>query len=199
MTVNDEEWVSSETTFICGVDEVGRGSLAGPVAAAAVVFQRGVYIPGINDSKKLCPNKRLELFPEILKYSVSTAVGYVDSFLIDKLGINNAVTLAVYRAITSLSVMPEWVLVDGFPIPELPFSQTAIIGGDGLSHAIGAASIVAKVLRDRVMEFYDIFFPVYGFAKNKGYGTAFHMKKIDDYGFCRIHRKSYYPMRRLFQ
>lgn len=198
MTVNDEEWVSSESTLICGVDEVGRGSLAGPVAAAAVVFERGLYIPGIGDSKKLCVNKRLELFPEILKHSVSTSVGYVDSFLIDKMGINNAVMLAMYRAISSLSVMPDWILVDGYPIPGLPFSQTAIHGGDGLSHAIGAASIVAKVLRDRVMEFYDIFFPVYGFAKNKGYGTAFHMKQIDNYGFCKIHRKSYYPMRRLF-
>jgi len=198
MTVKDEEWVSSETTLICGVDEVGRGSLAGPVAAAAVVFEKGVYISGVNDSKKLCPDKRLKLFPEILKFSISASVGYVDSFLIDKMGINNAVMLAMYRAISSLSVMPDWVLVDGFSIPELPFSQTSIIGGDGISHAIGAASIVAKVLRDRVMEFYDIFFPVYGFAKNKGYGTPFHMKQIDDYGFCKIHRKSYYPMRRLF-
>ena len=198
MTLNDEEWVSSEATLICGVDEVGRGSLAGPVAAAAVVFEKGVYVPGVNDSKKLCPNKRLELFPEILKRSISASVGYVDSFLIDKMGINNAVMLAMYRAISSLSVMPDWVLVDGFLIPELPFSQTSIIHGDGLSHAIGAASIIAKVLRDRVMEFYDIFFPVYGFAKNKGYGTAFHMKQIDGYGFCKIHRKSYYPMRRLF-
>jgi ribonuclease HII len=198
MTLNDEEWVSSEATLICGVDEVGRGSLAGPVAAAAVVFEKGVYVPGVDDSKKLCPNKRLELFPEILKHSISASVGYVDSFLIDKMGINNAVMLAMYRAISSLSVMPDWVLVDGFPIPELPFSQTSIIEGDGMSHAIGAASIVAKVLRDRVMEFYDIFFPVYDFAKNKGYGTAFHMKQIDNYGFCKIHRKSYYPMRRLF-
>ncbi len=199
MTGSDEEWVSSEATLICGVDEVGRGSLAGPVASAAVVFERGVYVPGVNDSKKLCPNKRLKLFPEILKSAVSVAIGYVDSCLIDKLGINYAVTLAMYRAISSLSVMPDWVLVDGYPIPELPFSQTAIHGGDGVSHAIGAASIVAKVLRDRVMEFYDIFFPVFGFAKNKGYGTAEHMQKIDEYGFSKIHRKSYYPMRRLFR
>ncbi len=198
MTGNDEEWVSSEAVLICGVDEVGRGSLAGPVASAAVVFQRGIYIPGIDDSKKLSPNKRLELFPEILKHSVSAAIGYVDSCLIDRLGINYAVTLAMYRAISSLSVMPDWVLVDGYPIPELPFPQTAIHGGDGLSHAIGAASIVAKVLRDRVMEFYDIFFPVFDFAKNKGYGTPFHMQKIREYGMTKIHRKSYCPMRKLF-
>jgi ribonuclease HII len=199
MTGSDEEWISSEATLICGVDEVGRGSLAGPVASAAVVFQRGVYVPGVDDSKKLCPNKRLELFPEILKRAISVGIGYVDSCLIDSLGINYSVTLAMYRAITSLSVMPDWILVDGYPIPELPFPQTAIHGGDGLSHAIGAASIVAKVLRDRVMEFYDIFFPVFGLARNKGYGTPFHMKKIDEYGFSKIHRKSYYPMKRLFQ
>ena len=132
------------------------------------------------------------------KYSVSAGIGYVDSCLIDRLGISYAVTLAMYRAITSLSVMPDWVLVDGFPIPELPFPQTAIHGGDGLSHAIGAASIVAKVLRDRVMEFYDIFFPVFDFAKNKGYGTSSHMQKIKDYGMTKIHRRSYCPMRRLF-
>jgi ribonuclease HII len=198
MTGNDEEWVSSEAILICGIDEVGRGSLAGPVASAAVVFKRGVYVSGVDDSKKLSPKKRIELFPEILKHSVAVSVGYVDSFLIDRLGINYAVTLAMYRAISSLSVMPDWVLVDGYPIPELPFSQTAIHGGDALSHAIGAASIVAKVLRDRVMEFYDIFFPVFDFAKNKGYGTASHMQKIKSCGVTKIHRKSYCPMRQLF-
>lgn len=197
MTGSDEEWVSSDATLICGIDEVGRGSLAGPVASAAVVFKKGVYVPGVNDSKKLTPNQRLRLFPEILKYSVSASIGYVDSFLIDRLGINCAVTLAMYRAITSLSVMPDWILVDGYLIPELPISQTAIHGGDGVSHAIGAASIVAKVLRDRVMEFYDIFFPAYGFAKNKGYGTAAHMNSIKEYGVTEIHRKSFSPMREL--
>jgi ribonuclease HII len=197
MTGGDEDWVPSEVTLICGVDEVGRGSLAGPVASAAVIFKRGVYIPGVDDSKKLSPNKRLELFPEILKHSVSASIGYVDSFLIDTWGINYAVTLAMYRAITSLSVMPDWVLVDGYPIPELPFPQTAIKGGDGLSHAIGAASILAKVLRDRVMEFFDIIFPGYDFAKNKGYGTAAHMKRIKDCGATKIHRKSFAPLREL--
>lgn len=198
MTGNDEEWISSDATLICGVDEVGRGSLAGPVAAAAVVFERGVYVDGVDDSKKLTPEKRLELFPKILKKAVSVSIGYVDSCIIDRSGINYAVILAMYRAISSLSVMPDCILVDGFPIPGLPFAQTAIHGGDGVSHAIGAASIVAKVLRDRVMEFYDIFFPVFGFARNKGYGTPFHMKQIDEYGMSKIHRRSYRPMRKLF-
>jgi len=195
MTGGDEGWISPGTTLICGIDEVGRGSLAGPVASAAVIFQRGVYVPGVDDSKKLTPTKRLKLFPEILRNSVSVGIGYVDSFLIDSWGIDYAVTLSMYRAITGLSIMPDWVLVDGYPIPELPFSQTAIKGGDGLSHAIGAASIVAKVLRDRVMEFFDIIFPRYNFAKHKGYGTAAHIKSIKDFGPTKIHRKSFAPLR----
>jgi ribonuclease HII len=197
MTGGDESWIPPEATLICGIDEVGKGSLAGPVASAAVIFKRGVYIPGINDSKKLSPNKRLELFPEILKYSISAGIGYVDSFVIDSWGIDYAVTLSMYRAITSLSVMPDWVLVDGYPIPELPISQTAIKGGDGLSHAIGAASILAKVLRDRLMEFFDVIFPGYDFAGNKGYGTADHIRRIKDYGPTLIHRKSFSPIREL--
>jgi ribonuclease HII len=197
MTFGDEDWVSPETSLICGIDEVGRGSLAGPVASAAVIFERGVYVSGVADSKKLSPNKRLKLFPEILKKSISVGIGYVDSFLIDSWGIDYAVTIAMYRAVTSLSVMPDWILVDGYPIPELPFSQTAIKKGDSLSHAIGAASIVAKVLRDRTMEFFDILFPPYGFAKHKGYGTAQHIENIKEYGPTNIHRKSYSPLREL--
>ncbi len=195
MTGGDEGWISPGATLICGIDEVGRGSLAGPVASAAVIFQRGVYVPGVDDSKKLSPTKRLKLFPEILRNSVSVGIGYVDSFLIDSWGIDYAVTLSMYRAITGLSIMPDWVLVDGYPIPELPFSQTAIKGGDGLSHAIGAASIIAKVLRDRVMEFFDIIFPRYNFARHKGYGTAAHIKSIKDFGPTKIHRKSFAPLR----
>jgi len=197
MTFGDEGWISTEVSLICGIDEVGRGSLAGPVASAAVVFEKGIYVPGVTDSKKLSPNKRLKLFPEILEKSVSVGIGYVDSFLIDSWGIDYSVILSMYRAMTALSVMPDWILVDGYPIPELPFSQTAIKGGDGLSHAIGAASIVAKVLRDRVMEFFDIIFPEYGFAKHKGYGTALHIKNIREYGPTSIHRKSFSPLREL--
>lgn len=197
MNSGDEGWISPEATLVCGVDEVGRGSLAGPVASAAVVFSKGFCIPGIDDSKKLSPAKRLKLFPEILKCSLAVGVGYVDSFLIDNWGIDYAVVVAMYRAITSLSIVPDWILVDGYPIPELPIPQTAIKGGDGLSHAIGAASIVAKVLRDRVMEFFDILFPSYEFAKNKGYGTAFHISRIKKYGGTPIHRKSFSPLKDL--
>ena len=197
MTFGDENWISPKASLICGVDEVGRGSLAGPVTSAAVVFEKGVYVAGVTDSKKLSPNRRLKLFPEILEKSVSVGIGYVDSFLIDSWGIDYSVTLAMYRAVTSLSVMPDWILVDGYPIPLLPFSQTAIKGGDGLSHAVGAASIVAKVLRDRAMEFFDIIFPKYGFAKHKGYGTLSHIQNIKEYGPTSIHRKSFSPLKEL--
>ncbi|MEO0293060.1 MAG: ribonuclease HII [candidate division WOR-3 bacterium] len=197
MIFSDESLIPPDATLICGVDEVGRGSLAGPVVSAAVVFERGFYISGINDSKKLSPQKRLELFPKILKHSVSVGVGYVDSFLIDTWGIDYAVILSMYRAIASLSVMPDWVLVDGFPIPELPIPQVAVKGGDASTHAIGAASILAKVLRDRVMEFFDIIFPFYEFSKNKGYGTSSHIKKIIDYGPSEIHRRSFSPIKDL--
>ncbi|MEA1913594.1 MAG: ribonuclease HII [candidate division WOR-3 bacterium] len=194
MITDEGQWVPPNATFICGVDEVGRGSLAGPVAAAAVIFPRGLIIPGVKDSKKLTPKKRLELFPKILRSSISVGIGYVDSIIIDKWGINYAVVLAMFRAISLLSIVPDWVLVDGFPIPLLPIPQTAIKGGDNLSHAIGAASIVAKVLRDRVMEFFDCLYPQYGFNKNKGYGTAFHIKSIKDYGPSPVHRKSFSPI-----
>ncbi len=194
MIEDEEEWFDTRATFICGVDEVGRGSLAGPVAAAAVLLPKGLIIHGVDDSKKLTPKKRKELFPKILDSAITVGVGFVDSIMIDEWGINYAVVEAMYRAILSLSVVPDWVLVDGFLIPHLPISQTAIKGGDALSHFIGAASIVAKVMRDRVMEFFDIIYPQYGFSKHKGYGTADHIKNIKKFGPSSIHRKTFKPI-----
>ncbi len=188
------EWCPSRATFVCGIDEVGRGSLAGPVAACALVLPKGLIIPGVTDSKKLTPKKRSELFPLILNSSISVGIGFVDSIMIDKWGINYSVFEAMYRALLNLSLIPDWVLVDGDSIPCLPISQTAIKGGDALSHLIGAASIVAKVLRDRVMEFFDILYPQYGFAKHKGYGTALHIKNIRKFGPSPIHRKTFRPI-----
>jgi len=188
------EWCPSRATLVCGIDEVGRGSLAGPVAACALVLPKGLIIPGVDDSKKLTPKKRSELFPLILNSSISVGIGFVDSIMIDKWGINYSVFEAMYRALLNLSLIPDWVLVDGDPIPCLPISQTAIKGGDALSHLIGAASIVAKVLRDRVMEFFDILYPQYGFAKHKGYGTALHIKNIRKFGPSPIHRKTFRPI-----
>ena len=197
MIEDEEAWFDPRATFICGVDEVGRGSLAGPVAAAAVLLPKGLIIHGVDDSKKLTPQKRKELFPKILNSAITVGVGFVDSIMIDEWGINYAVVEAMYRAILRLSVVPDWVLVDGFLIPHLPVSQTAIKGGDALSHCIGAASIVAKVLRDRVMEFFDIIYPQYGFSKHKGYGTADHIKNIKNFGPSSIHRKTFKPISEL--
>ncbi len=188
------QWTDPRAIFVCGIDEVGRGSLAGPVAASAVILPKGLMIPGVDDSKKLSSQKRKELFPKILESAVSVGVGFVDSIKIDEWGINYAVVEAMYRAILKLSVVPDWVLVDGFLIPHLPISQTAIKGGDALCHLIGAASIVAKVLRDRVMEFFDVIYPQYGFSKHKGYGTADHVKNVRKFGPTPIHRKTFKPI-----
>jgi len=188
------EWADPCATFICGVDEVGRGSLAGPVVASAVMLPKNLIIPGVDDSKKLSPQKRKELFPKILESAITVGVGFVDSIKIDEWGINYAVVEAMYRAILTLSVVPDWVLVDGFLIPHLPISQTAIKGGDAICHLIGAASIVAKVLRDRAMELFDIIYPQYGFSKHKGYGTAEHINNIKRFGPSLIHRKTFKPI-----
>lgn len=188
------QWADPNATFICGVDEVGRGSLAGPVVACAVMLPKNLIIPGVDDSKKLSPQKRKELFPKILESAITVGVGFVDSIKIDEWGINYAVVEAMYRAILTLSVVPDWVLVDGFLIPHLPISQTAIKGGDAICHLIGAASIVAKVLRDRAMELFDIIYPQYGFSKHKGYGTAEHINNIKRFGPSLIHRKTFKPI-----
>lgn len=188
------QWADPNATFICGVDEVGRGSLAGPVVASAVMLPKNLIIPGVDDSKKLSPQKRKELFPKILESAITVGVGFVDSIKIDEWGINYAVVEAMYRAILTLSIVPDWVLVDGFLIPHLPISQTAIKGGDAICHLIGAASIVAKVLRDRAMELFDIIYPQYGFSKHKGYGTAEHINNIKRFGPSLIHRKTFKPI-----
>lgn len=188
------QWADPNATFICGVDEVGRGSLAGPVVASAVMLPKNLIILGVDDSKKLSPQKRKELFPKILESAITVGVGFVDSIKIDEWGINYAVVEAMYRAILTLSVVPDWVLVDGFLIPHLPISQTAIKGGDAICHLIGAASIVAKVLRDRAMELFDIIYPQYGFSKHKGYGTAEHINNIKRFGPSLIHRKTFKPI-----
>lgn len=188
------QWVDPDAIFICGVDEVGRGSIAGPVVASALILPKNLIIPGVDDSKKLSPRKRKKLFPIILKSAISIGVGFVDSIKIDEWGINYAVIEAMYRAILGLSVVPDWILVDGFLIPHLPISQTAIKGGDASCHLIGAASIMAKVLRDRVMEFFDLIYPQYGFFKHKGYGTEEHIENVKKYGPSPIHRKSFKPI-----
>lgn len=176
---------------VAGVDEAGRGPLAGPVVAAAVIFPRGIYIPGIDDSKKLSPGKREYLFPIIQKKAIAFAVGIVDEKEIDAINILQATFKAMYLAISKLSVEPQHILVDGRANPYLNHTQTAIIGGDALSFSIAAASILAKVTRDRIMINLDQTYPSYGFAQHKGYPTKQHIAAIEQHGLCPIHRKSF--------
>lgn len=177
--------------LIAGVDEAGRGPLAGPVVAAAVIFKQGVAIEGVNDSKKLSEKTRERLFYEIRKYAVSYGVGMIPNERIDEIDILRATFEAMRRAVDRLSVKPDFVIIDGRDEPLEIKEQMSIIRGDSLSYSIAAASIIAKVTRDKIMNFYDKIYPVYGFAKNKGYATHEHIEAIKKFGRCDIHRKSF--------
>ncbi|RKZ19031.1 ribonuclease HII [bacterium] len=190
----DIDYWTKGVGFLCGIDEVGRGPLAGPVVAASVILPEGCHIEGIKDSKKLSPERREELFGKILNKAISIGLGIVEPILIDRINILQATYEAMRRAILSMRVFPEYVIVDGRPIPGLPLPQEGIVKGDSLSISIGAASIVAKVVRDRIMEMYDLIFPQYGFARNKGYGTKEHIEALFRYGPCPIHRRSFRPV-----
>lgn len=181
--------------LVCGVDEVGRGPLAGPVVAAAVILPEHVELKGVRDSKALTPHKREELYPQILESCISFGIGQVDPMVIDEVNILQATFIAMRRALNKLKVVPQHILVDGCLIPQLPLLQTPIKGGDRKSLSIASASILAKVFRDRLMECYDLRYPQYKFAKNKGYGTREHVEAIFKYGPCEIHRKSFRPLR----
>jgi ribonuclease HII len=181
---------------VAGIDEAGRGPLAGPVVAAAVVFQAGTYIPGVDDSKKLTPRARAGLFDQIMCGAFAVGIGSVDNTVIDEINILNATFLAMDTAVGSLRVRPGHLIVDGNlfrPGPAtsgIPFST--VIGGDGECFSIAAASIIAKVTRDRLMEEFDRAYPGYGFARHKGYGTADHRAAILRLGLCPIHRRSFH-------
>jgi ribonuclease HII len=177
--------------LIAGVDEAGRGPLAGPVVAAAVIFPEDVFIAAVNDSKKLTPQKRLELVPIIQKESIAFATGVVCEKTIDQINILQASFEAMRLALEQLSVSPQHVIVDGKSIPHIPCRQTPIIHGDQKCFSIAAASIIAKVTRDQLMEVYDRMYPQYGFIKHKGYGTRQHIAALRKYGFSPIHRRSF--------
>jgi len=183
-------WSSGEC-FIAGVDEAGRGPLAGPVVAAAVVLRPEENIPGVRDSKKLSPRERETLCPLVMRHSLAVAVGTVPVDEIDQINILQATYRAMREALSRLGIEPTHVLVDGRAIPGLATPQTALVGGDDLSLSIGAASIVAKVTRDRLMADFDRLYPQYGFARHKGYGTREHVLALRTYGPCPIHRKSF--------
>lgn len=176
---------------ICGIDEAGRGPLCGPVVAAAVILPDEYNILYINDSKKLSETKREEVYKEIDKYAVAYGVGIVSPERIDEINILQATYEAMRTAIHKLSVTPDILLNDTVTIPMVDIKQVPIIKGDAKSQSIAAASIVAKVTRDHLMEEYDKLYPEYGFAKHKGYGTAAHIKAIKEYGPCPIHRRTF--------
>ena len=187
--------------LIAGVDEAGRGPWAGPVVAAAVILPWGCSLPGIDDSKKLTPQKRSACFGQILSQALAVGVGMSDPAVIDKINILQATFRAMGFALCSLREKPGLIIVDGNKkIPRLPAKftgvpQRSIVKGDGLSQSIAAASIVAKCFRDSLMEGYDLLYPGYGFVRHKGYGTKEHQKALAQLGPCLIHRKSYAPVK----
>lgn len=177
--------------YICGIDEVGRGPLAGPVVAAAVILPRDTDIYYLNDSKQLSEKKREELYDEIMEKAVSVGIGFVDEKCIDEINILQADYVAMRIALGKLKVTPDILLNDAVTIPEVTTTQVPIIKGDAKSVSIAAASIVAKVTRDRYMVEMDKVYPGYGFASNKGYGSAAHIAAIKELGPCEIHRRSF--------
>lgn len=176
---------------IAGVDEVGRGPLAGPLVAAAVIFPLGYHHPEIDDSKKLSSAKRKKLYQVILQNAIAVGFGVAEPGLIDEINIHQATLLAMKEAVSSLTPQPDYLLIDGLHRLPLPIAQKTIVQGDSLSISIAAASIIAKVSRDLIMETYHRQHPHYNFAKNKGYGTREHQEAIRSHGLCKIHRRSF--------
>lgn len=181
------------SNFIAGIDEVGRGPLAGPVVACAVILPKEFYSEDIDDSKKLSPAKREDLFHIIKREAVSIGLGYVKEDVIDRINIRQASFLAMKKAVARLKIHPDYLLVDGEEIPQIGIPQIAIVKGDSLSFTISSASIIAKVTRDRLMDKYHGLWPEYNFHKHKGYGTSEHLSLLRKYGPCPIHRMSYGP------
>ena len=180
-----------EYSCICGIDEAGRGPLAGPVVAACVILPKDTEILFLNDSKKVTKKRRLELFEEICYKAVDIGVGIIDENRIDDINILNATYEAMQKAIVKMDTEPDILLVDAVRIPDIGIKQISIIQGDARSVSIAAASIIAKVTRDKLMIEYDEQYPEYGFAKHKGYGTTEHIAAIRRHGACPIHRKSF--------
>lgn len=188
----DQEFREFCGGHICGVDEAGRGPLAGPVYAAAVILDPARPIEGLNDSKKLTEKKRELLYDLIIENAVAYSIASADVNEIEQYNILNATYLAMTRAVTGLSIQPEMALIDGNRLPpQLPVAGRTVVKGDALSESIAAASILAKVSRDRVLAQMDIEYPQYGFAAHKGYGTAAHTAALREYGPCPEHRMSF--------
>ncbi len=191
LSVFEAEAYSSGYNIIAGVDEAGRGPLAGPVVASAVILPKGIRIPSIDDSKKLSEKKRGELYDVISKEAVSIGIGIVDEKTIDEINILQASIRAMKIAIEGLSKKPDFVLTDAVPLPGINIPHKPIIKGDARSISIAAASIIAKVTRDRLMCEYHKKYPMYKFISNKGYGTAGHLEMLRKHGPCEIHRRTF--------
>ncbi len=182
---------ASGVQYVAGIDEAGRGPLAGPVIAAAVVFARDTIIKGVNDSKKLTATKREHLYEIIRQRALSIGIGRCSADLIDEINILQATYRAMKQAVANLDLPVDHLLIDGRSAPQFDVPYTTIVKGDSCCHSIAAASIIAKVTRDRLMREYDSDYPCYGFAKHKGYGTRQHIEAIKQFGRCPIHRKSF--------
>ena len=191
--IEEQIYIKNPTLkYICGIDEAGRGPLAGPVVVASVIMPRNSKIEGINDSKKILENKREELYDKILEEAISYGVGIVDEKEIDEINILQATKKALTLSIQELTKRPDLILVDALKgIDTLNIPYQSIIKGDALCYSISAASIIAKVTRDRIMRQWEEIYPQYGFEKHKGYGTAYHISAIREYGLSPIHRRSF--------
>lgn len=194
MLAYEKELYTQGIELIAGVDEVGRGPLAGPVVAAAVILPKGCKIPGLNDSKKIPKAKHKEIYEAVLQNAIAIGVGVKDNHVIDQVNIYEATKLAMMEAIGQLEPQPQHLLIDAMKL-DLPIYQTSIIKGDANSLSIAAASIVAKVTRDQMMEEFDREYPGYDFAQNAGYGTAKHLAGLDKLGVTPIHRRSFEPIK----
>lgn len=187
----DRVFFEEGARLLCGIDEAGRGPLAGPVAAAAAVFPEGVVVEGVADSKTLTPEKRERLFEEIMSQAAGAAVGIVSAEEIDRINILAATHLAAGRALEAITVKPDLIITDFLKLKDAPAPVRFFVRGDARSHAIAAASILAKVTRDRIMMKYHEEYPMYHFAQNKGYGTREHLEALRKWGPCPIHRRTF--------
>ena len=193
----EEEIWKQGFRYIAGIDEVGRGPIAGPVVAAAVVLPQNTFIAGVDDSKKLSANKRRELAEEIKVTAISWAVVAINTPYLDDINILNATRKAMHIAVAELCPGPDFLLIDALKLPDIGIRQQSLIKGDSLSFSIACASILAKVERDASMECFDLLYPGYEFAKHKGYATREHIKALMDKGPCEIHRSSFEPVKSL--
>ena len=188
----ENNWHQKGKKLVCGIDEAGRGPLAGPVVVAAVIMPEDSFIEGVNDSKKVSEKKREKLYDEITENAIAWSVGIIDQNEIDEINILNATKKGLTTALTELKEKPDIILVDALTkIDTLGIPYESIIKGDAKSYSIAAASIIAKVTRDRIMRQWDEIYPQYGFINHKGYGTKAHIDAIKQYGLCPLHRKSF--------